>query len=173
MDAVVQADFTRQPSPAWLSDLPHHIQQHQQKRKRQLHSTEQSGSQPHQQSHHKAPTEGWEEEVEQEEGEGEDDNLHDDGSALYHEEQQLKGKVEGQVERLLGQLREAAALQARTQDRLQRSSAADGSHAALAAETVGLVQDIASECTLSCMCLVAASLALKRKSATLHRLRKA
>ena len=145
VEAIVQADFTQQPSPAWLSDLPHHIQQHQQKKKQQLHGTEQSGSQLRQQSHHRAPTEGWEEEVEQEEEEGEDENLHDDGSALYYEEQQLKGKVEGQVEQLLGQLRETAALQTRTQDRLQSSSAADGSHAVLAAEKVGLVQDIASE----------------------------
>ena len=143
VDAIMQVDFASQPPPAWLHDLPQQIQHHQQKKKWKLHSTEQPSTQSHQQSKRQPPSEGWEEE-EQEEEEDEEDSLRD-SSALYDEEQQLKAKVEGRVEQLLGHLTEAAALQARTQERLQRSSAADESHAVPAAENVGLVQDNASE----------------------------
>ncbi len=87
----------------WLEDLPQRIQQHQ-LRQQQLTPAESD----HQEEEERQ--EGWDEEDSQ-----------DHGSSLYHERQQLRAELQQISERMLVQVRSAAALQARVQDRMQKS----------------------------------------------------
>lgn len=83
--------------------MPQLIQQHQ-LRQQQLSPADSD----HQEEEERQ--EGWDEEESQ-----------DHGSRLYHVRQQLKAELQQRSERMLVQVRSAAALQARVQDRMQKS----------------------------------------------------
>lgn len=126
VDALVHADHTSLSSLTWLQDLPQRIQQHQLK---QLQLSQAEGNPEEEQDRQ----EGWNEEEEQ-----------DQGSSLYYERQQLRLEVEQAAERLLVHVRSAAALQARVQDRMQKSAEADG-QADAEAEKLPLLRHVTRE----------------------------
>ncbi|DBA79608.1 TPA: hypothetical protein ACH3X1_008295 [Trebouxia sp. C0004] len=106
VDALLLANHSSLSQLAWLEDLPQRIQQHQ-LRQQQLSPADKD----HQEEEERQ--EGWDE------GEPQDH-----GSSLYHERQQLKAELQQTSERMLVQVRSAAALQARVQNRMQKSGEA-------------------------------------------------
>lgn len=106
VEALLYADHSSLSQLTWLEDLPQRIQQHQ-LRQQQLSPADSD----HQEEEERQ--EGWDEEGSQ-----------DHGSSLYHERQQLKAALQQASERMLVQVRSAAALQARVQDRMQKSGEA-------------------------------------------------
>ncbi len=103
VEALLQADPSTLSQIPWLQDLPQQIQQHQHRQQLSQAETDQQEEEEQQQ--------GWEK-----------DDSQDQGSSLYHERQQLRLELEGTVEQVLVQLRGAAALQTRVQDRMQKSA---------------------------------------------------
>ena len=126
VDALVHADHTSLSSLTWLQDLPQRIQQHQLK---QLQLSQSEGDPEEEQDRQ----EGWNEE-----------EAPDQGSSLYYERQQLRLEVEQAAERLLVHVRSAAALQARVQDRMQKSAEAEG-QADAEAEKLPLLRHVTRE----------------------------
>ncbi len=106
MDALLHADHSSLNPLTWLGALPQRIRQYQ-LRQQQLSPADSD----HQEEEERQ--EGWDEEEPQ-----------DHGSSLYHERQQLKAELQQTSERMLVQVRSAAALQARVQDRMQKSGEA-------------------------------------------------
>ncbi|DBA83451.1 TPA: hypothetical protein ACH3X2_006387 [Trebouxia sp. C0005] len=104
--ALLHVDHSSLTQLTWLEDLPHRIQQHQ-LRQQQLSPADSDYQEGEERQ------EGWDEE-----------DLQDHGSSLYRERQQLKAALQQTSERMLVQLRSAAALQARVQDRMQKSGEA-------------------------------------------------
>ncbi len=100
---MLHANHSSLTQLTWLGDLPQRIQQHQ-LRQQQLSPADSD----HQEEEERQ--EGWDEQ-----------DLQDHGSSLYHERQQLKAELQQTSEQMLVQLRSAAALQARVQDRMQKS----------------------------------------------------
>lgn len=78
--------------------------------------------------------------------------LQDSGDSLYYEGRQLRLKVQEGVEQILTQLRGAAALHARAQERMQKSTETSGQTAAdIAAETLPLMRHLTGEGLLACV----------------------
>ena len=114
--------------------MPQRIQQHQ-LRQQQLSPADSD----HQEEEERQ--EGWDEEDSQ-----------DHGSSLYHERQQLKAALQQTSERMLVQVRSAAALQARVQDRMQKSGEAH-EEAGGEAEKLPLLRHVTRE-HLGAVCIV-------------------
>ncbi|KAL3161558.1 hypothetical protein ABBQ32_010425 [Trebouxia sp. C0010 RCD-2024] len=131
--ALMQADEHSLKKLSWLQDLPQRIQHHRQRQQQQqLHGSQEV-------------SDGEDEalgEDESQEG-GITGDAQDSGDSLYYEGRQLRLKVQEGVEQILTQLRGAAALHARAQERMQKSTETSGQTAAdIAAETLPLMRHL-------------------------------
>ncbi|KAL3161673.1 hypothetical protein ABBQ38_008774 [Trebouxia sp. C0009 RCD-2024] len=130
--ALMQADETSLKKLSWLQDLPQRIQHHRQQQQLQLH-----GSQQEPEGEDTAVGEG------DSQAGGMSGHAQDSGDSLYHERQQLRLEVQEAVEQMLTQLRGAAALHARAQERMQKSADTSGQTAAdIAAEKLPLMRHL-------------------------------
>ena len=132
IEAVLQADHTELSQIAQLQDLSQRIQQHQHKQQ-QLHKSE--ADQDDEQQVEREQQEDWD---------GEEDPQNQ-GSSLYYERQQIRLVLEQVVEHMLVHMRGAASLQARAQDRMQKTAQVNGNDGA-EEEKLPLLRHVTREC---------------------------